>query len=243
MTSHQFYPFSALAEKNTDEEHGRVYAQTLIWSGNFLCGSGMDQFETTRSYIGINPEHFTWDLKPGESFQAPEAVLVYTEEGLGGMTHVFHDLFRDHLIRSPYLHKERPVLINNWEATYFDFDTEKLLNIARDAKESGIEMLVMDDGWFGKRNDDNSSLGDWIVNEEKLPGGLTRLSDELEKIGIGVAAYGNILSSPQVFETLIKTKAVIFVERENKSAYKNIEREKLMAGGCGVKILGAICIY
>ena len=184
VTSHQFYPFSALAEKNTDEEHGRVYAQTLIWSGNFLCGSGMDQFETTRSYIGINPEHFTWDLKPGESFQAPEAVLVYTEEGLGGMTHVFHDLFRDHLIRSPYLHKERPVLINNWEATYFDFDTEKLLNIARDAKESGIEMLVMDDGWFGKRNDDNSSLGDWIVNEEKLPGGLTRLSDELEKIGI-----------------------------------------------------------
>ena len=183
-TSHQFQPFSALCEKNTDDSHGKVYAQTLIWSGNFICGSGTDQFETIRSYVGISPEHFTWDLKAGESFQAPEAILVFTEDGFDSMTHTFHDLFRNHLIRSPYLHKERPVLINNWEATYFDFDTDKLLSIARDAKKSGIEMLVMDDGWFGKRNDDNSSLGDWTVNEEKLPGGLSRLSDELEKIGI-----------------------------------------------------------
>jgi len=183
-TSHQFQPFSALCEKNADEDHGKVYAQTLIWSGNFVCGSGMDQFETIRNYIGISPEHFTWDLKSGESFQAPEAVLVFTEDGFDGMSHIFHDLFRDHLIRSPYLHKERPVLINNWEATYFDFDTDKLLAIASDAKKSGIEMLVMDDGWFGKRNDDNSSLGDWTVNEEKLPGGLGRLSDELDKMGM-----------------------------------------------------------
>ncbi len=183
-TSHQFQPFSALCEKSANDSQGRIYAQTLIWSGNFICGSGIDQFETIRSYVGISPEHFTWDLKAGESFQAPEAVLVYTEDGFDSMSHIFHDLFRDHLIRSPYLHKERPVLINNWEATYFDFNTDKLLSIARDAKNSGIEMLVMDDGWFGKRNDDNSSLGDWIVNEEKLSGGLSRLSDELEKIGI-----------------------------------------------------------
>ena len=184
VTSHQFQPFSVLCGRNTDDSHGKVYAQNLIWSGNFICGSGIDQFETVRSYIGISPEHFTWNLKAGESFQAPEAVLVFTENGFDSMTHIFHDLFRNHLIRSPYLHKERPVLINNWEATYFDFDTDKLLSIASDAKRSGIEMLVMDDGWFGKRNDDNSSLGDWIVNEEKLPGGLKRLSDELEKMGM-----------------------------------------------------------
>ena len=183
-TSHQFQPFMALCEKNTDDSRGRVYAQILIWSGNFVCGSSMDQFDNIRSYIGINPEHFAWDLKPGESFQAPEAVLVYSEEGFDGMSHVFHDLFRDHLIRSPYLHKDRPVLINNWEATYFDFDTDKLISIASEAKKCGIEMLVMDDGWFGKRNDDNSSLGDWIVNEEKLPGGLKALSDKLEEIGM-----------------------------------------------------------
>ncbi len=183
-SSHQFQPFSALCEKNTDDSHGTVYAQNLIWSGNFVCGAGMDQFETVRSYIGISPEHFTWDLKPGESFQAPEAVLVFTEEGFDGMSHIFHDLYRSHLIRSPYLHMERPVLINNWEATYFNFNTEKLLAIASDAKKYGIEMLVMDDGWFGKRDDDNSSLGDWHVNEKKLPGGIKRLSDELEKIGM-----------------------------------------------------------
>ncbi len=183
-TSHQFQPFMALCDRNTDDATGRIYAQTLIWSGNFICGSSMDQFDNIRSYIGINPEHFKWNLKPGESFQAPEAVLVYTEDGFDGMSHIFHDLFRDHLIRSPYLHKERPVLINNWEATYFDFNTEKLLSIASEAKKCGIEMLVMDDGWFGKRSDDNSSLGDWVVNEDKLPGGLKALSDGLEKMGM-----------------------------------------------------------
>lgn len=183
-TSHQFQSFMALCDKNADDSIGRIYAQTLIWSGNFICGSSMDQFDNIRSYIGINPEHFKWNLKPGESFQAPEAVLVYTEDGFDGMSHIFHDLFRDHLIRSPYLHKERPVLINNWEATYFDFNTEKLLSIASEAKKCGIEMLVMDDGWFGKRSDDNSSLGDWVVNEDKLPGGLKALSDGLEKMGM-----------------------------------------------------------
>ena len=183
-TSHQFQPFMALCEEKTDDSTGRVYAQTLIWSGNFICGSSMDQFDNVRTYIGINPEHFNWDLKTEEAFQAPEAVLVYTEEGFDGMSHIFHDLFRDHLIRSPYLHSDRPVLINNWEATYFDFNTDKLLAIASEAKKSGIEMLVMDDGWFGKRNDDNSSLGDWIVNEEKLPGGLKALSDKLDEMGM-----------------------------------------------------------
>ncbi len=183
-SSHQFQPFAALCENNTDDSSGVVYAQTLCWSGNFVCGAGMDQFETVRAYIGISPEHFTWDLQPGEIFQTPEAVLVFSDEGLDGMSHIFHDLFREHLIRSPYLHKDRPVLINNWEATYFNFNTDKLLQIASEAKKNGIEMLVMDDGWFGKRDDDNSSLGDWFVNEKKLPGGIERLSDELEKMGM-----------------------------------------------------------
>ena len=183
-TSHQFQPFMALCDKNAGNDYGRIYAQTLIWSGNFICGSSMDQFDNIRSYIGINPEHFTWDLNPGEGFQAPEAVLAYTENGFDEMSHIFHDLFRDHLIRSPYLHKERPVLINNWEATYFDFNTDKLVSIASEAKKCGIEMLVMDDGWFGVRNDDNSSLGDWTVNEAKLPGGLKALSDKLEEMGM-----------------------------------------------------------
>ncbi len=183
-TSHQFQPFMALCDKNADDSCGRIYAQTLIWSGNFICGASADQFDNIRSYIGINPEHFRWDLNPGETFQAPEAVLVYTEEGFDGMSHVFHDLFRNHIIRSPYLRKDRPVLINNWEATYFDFDTDKLISIASEAKKCGIEMLVMDDGWFGRRSDDNSSLGDWIVNEEKLPGGLKGLSDKLEELGM-----------------------------------------------------------
>ena len=188
-SSHQFQPFMAVAEEGAGESRGRVYAQTVIWSGNFICGAGADQFDNIRAYVGINPQHFRWDLKSGESFQAPEAVLVYTEEGFDGMSHVFHNLFKEHLIRSPYLHKERPVLINNWEATYFDFDTDKLLSIAREAKKSGIEMLVMDDGWFGKRNDDNTSLGDWTVNEEKLPGGLKRLSSELTQIGMKLGIW------------------------------------------------------
>ena len=183
-SSHQFQPFFALCDGNTDDSYGTVYAQTLVWSGNFVCGAGMDQFETVRAYIGISPVHFSWDLAPGGSLQAPEAVLVFTKDGFDGMSHIFHDLFRTHLIRSPYLHRERPILINNWEATYFNFNTDKLLDIARDAKKCGIEMLVMDDGWFGKRDDDNSSLGDWFVNEKKLPGGVERLSDELEKLGM-----------------------------------------------------------
>lgn len=134
--------------------------------------------------MGINQEEFCWNLRAGESFQAPEAVLVFSAEGLGKMTRSFHDFYRQHMIRSPYRNKKRPILINNWEATYFDFNTEKLLDIAREAKKDGIEMLVMDDGWFGKRNSDNCSLGDWVVNEEKIQGGLKHLVEEVKKIGL-----------------------------------------------------------
>lgn len=181
---HQTHPFMALLDKTATEDVGDVYGINLIYSGNFLTLADRGQFDTVRLMTGINPEGFCWKLNPGESFQAPEAVLVYSGEGLNGMSHAFHDLYRTHLIRGEYRHKKRPILINNWEATYFDFTTEKLLAIAKEASKLGIEMLVMDDGWFGNRFDDNRALGDWFVNEEKLPGGLKYLVDEVNKLGM-----------------------------------------------------------
>jgi len=181
---HQTHPFMALLDKTATEDAGDVYGINLIYSGNFLTLADRGQFDTVRLMTGINPEGFCWKLNPGESFQTPEAVLVYSAEGLNGMSHAFHDLYRGHLIRGEYRDKKRPILINNWEATYFDFTTEKLLDIAREASKLGIEMLVMDDGWFGNRFDDNRALGDWFVNEEKLQGGLKYLVDEVNKLGM-----------------------------------------------------------
>ena len=137
-----------------------------------------------RVVMGIHPQGFKWKLEPGERFTAPEAVLTFSDQGMGKMSRNFHDFLRGHMIRSPYRDKKRPILINNWEATYFNFDTEKLLEIAEKAAQLGIEMLVMDDGWFGHRNDDNSSLGDWFVNEEKLQGGLKALVDRVNALGM-----------------------------------------------------------
>lgn len=134
--------------------------------------------------MGIHPEGFTWKLCSGECFEAPEVVMTYSSQGYGKMTRSFHELYRNHLIRSSYLNKDRPILINNWEATYFDFDENKLLEIAKQAAKLGIEMFVLDDGWFGKRNNDDSSLGDWNVNLEKIPGGLYQLSQALKSLGL-----------------------------------------------------------
>ncbi len=181
---HQTHPFMALLDKNATEDTGDVYGINLIYSGNFLTLADREQFDSVRLMTGINPEGFCWKLNPGENFQAPEAVLVYSSEGLNGMSHAFHDLYRQHLIRGEYRDQKRPILINNWEATYFDFNTEKLLDIAREASNLGIEMLVMDDGWFGNRYDDNRGLGDWFVNEDKIPGGLKHLVDEVNKLGM-----------------------------------------------------------
>lgn len=183
-SSHQEHPFMAWKQKNTTEEAGEVYAMNFIYSGNFLAQIEADQFGSMRAMMGIHPENFCWKLEAGEQFQAPEVVCVYSAEGIGGMTRCFHDLYRNHLIRGEYKDKKRPILINNWEATYFDFNTEKLLDIARQASRLGIEMLVMDDGWFGCRNDDNTSLGDWQVNESKINGGLKHLVEEVNKLGM-----------------------------------------------------------
>lgn len=184
ISSHQEQPFMALAEHTATQTRGEVYAMNFVYSGNFLGQVEMNQQGHLRMVMGINPEDFCWDLAAGESFQAPEVVMVYSCTGLDGMTHAFHDLYRGHLVRGPYKDKARPSVINNWEGTYFQFDTQKLLDIGREAAAAGIEMLVLDDGWFGRRNNDNSSLGDWYVNEEKLPGGLKYLVDELNKMGL-----------------------------------------------------------
>ena len=183
-SSHQHNPFIALLDKKANDEYGNVYGFNFVYSGNFLAQAEGCQFKTTRVVMGINPEDFKWILDKEEEFIAPEVVMVYSNEGLGKMTRTFHDLYRNHLIRGEYKDKKRPILINNWEATYFDFNTEKLLSIAKEASKLGIEMLVMDDGWFGKRNFDNSSLGDWVVNEEKINGGLKYLVDEVNKLGM-----------------------------------------------------------
>ena len=183
-SSHQDHPFMALCTKGTNQEQGEVYAMHFVYSGNFKVSVQNDQFDQVRMVMGIHPEDFRWKLEPGEEFQAPEVIMVYSSQGLGKMTRTFHDFYRNHLIRSIYRDKKRPILINNWEATYFDFDTEKLLAIAKQASLLGIEMLVMDDGWFGNRYDDERALGDWTVNEEKLPGGLKYLVEEVNKLGM-----------------------------------------------------------
>ena len=182
-SSHQENPFLAILDQSTTQEQGRVYGFNFVYSGNFIAQTEVSQFDSLRVLMGIHPTHFKWKLAPGESFTAPEVVMVYSD-GLDQMTHTFHDLYRTHLIRSPYRDKKRPILINNWEATYFDFDSDKLIGIAKQAAELGIEMLVMDDGWFGERNDDNSSLGDWFVNEKKLKGGLKALVDKVNSIRV-----------------------------------------------------------
>ncbi len=183
-SSQQEHPFLAVVTPDTTQDAGEVYAMNFVYSGNFVAQAEGCQFDTVRMVMGINPENFTWKLERGETFLCPEVVMVYSDEGLGKMTRTFHDLYRNHLIRGEYKNKKRPILINNWEATYFDFNTEKLLSIAKAASSLGIEMLVMDDGWFGCRNDDNTSLGDWKVNESKITGGLKALVDEVNKLGM-----------------------------------------------------------
>jgi alpha-galactosidase len=189
VSSHQEQPFLAIMDKDANEDQGEVFGMHLVYSGNFMAQAEITQFGLLRATIGINPVDFSWRLEQGESFTSPEAVLVYSSEGIGQMTRTFHNLYRSHLIRGEYRDKKRPILINNWEATYFDFDSEKLLNIAREASRLGIEMLVIDDGWFGARNDDNSALGDWVVNEEKIKGGMKNLAAEVNQLGMKLGLW------------------------------------------------------
>ncbi|RPK31264.1 alpha-galactosidase [Paenibacillus xylanexedens] len=184
MSSHQHNPFAAVVSPGTNEDHGEVFAVNLVYSGNFHAEAEVDAFGVVRLGIGLNPFDFCWVLPPGESFQTPEAVLVYSNEGIGGMSRIYHRLYRNRLCRGVHRDKERPILVNNWEATYFNFTADKIEAIAEAGSQLGIELLVLDDGWFGKRDSDNSSLGDWVEDRRKLPNGLRDLAERIERHGL-----------------------------------------------------------
>ncbi len=184
ISSHLHNPFFALCTPETTEMQGRVYGLCFVYSGNFEAIAHVDANGSVRALLGLHPEEFCWELQPGACFCTPEVLLTCSDEGLGTMSRNYHDFMRQHLIRMPWVYKERPVLINSWEAAYFDFDTDRILTLADTAAACGMDLLVMDDGWFGKRSSDDSSLGDWFVNTEKLPGGLAYLGEEIRKKGL-----------------------------------------------------------
>ena len=182
-SSHQHNPFVILCEQDAGEDHGLCYGAMLLYSGNFEAAAERTQFEDTRLVMGIHPYHFCYTLAPGQSFTAPEAALLCSSNGFAGMTHQFHRAIREHLVRDTRPGR-KPVLVNSWEATYFDFDAEKLMKLAQVSASLGIELFVLDDGWFGTRNDDRGGLGDWWVNEKKLPGGLGALAKQINALGM-----------------------------------------------------------
>ena len=184
VSSAQLNPFLAVCSKNCNENCGDVYGFNIIYSGNFYFGVELDEFENIRINGGINPFDFEWTLQTGEVFETPQAVLVYSECGFNGMSQEFHDLYREHLINKNFAKKSRPIVVNNWEATYFDFDEKKIKEIIDVAYDCDIDTFVLDDGWFGCRNDDTSSLGDWFVNSEKFPHGLKAISDYCHEKGM-----------------------------------------------------------
>lgn len=184
-SSHQQNPFVILCDKDTTEDYGRCYGFSLMYSGNFLAEAELDQYDQLRLVMGIHPKQFVYEVKPQETFECPEVVMAFSERGLTGLSHLYHDFYRTNLCESKFVTKaERPVLINSWEAAFMDFDDKKLIDIAKAAKNMGVELLVMDDGWFGKRDDDNSSLGDWVVNENKIKCGLHALVERINNLGM-----------------------------------------------------------
>ncbi|CAM3065845.1 alpha-galactosidase [Sporolactobacillus spathodeae] len=188
-SSPQHDPFFILARPGTDEKSGSAYGFSLVYSGNFSAQIEVDQYHTTRATLGINPFDFSWKLDPGSSFQTPEVVMAYSSKGLGSLSQTYHQLYRERLARGQFRDRLRPILINNWEATYFKLSEEKLLAIARVAARVGIELFVLDDGWFGHRDNDRSSLGDWIVDRRKLPHGLDWLSQQVHQLGLGFGLW------------------------------------------------------
>ena len=183
-SSHNHNPFVALVDDKGGEDFGDAFGFNLVYSGNFSADIETDYLDCTRLVMGINPIDFTWVVEPGDEFQSPEVVMVYSDSGMGKMSRTFHDLYNNNLIRGEWKNKKRPLLINSWEGSGFDFDQETLVRYAKEAKKLGIELFVMDDGWFGHRDSDNSSLGDWFVNESKLKGGLTKLIERVNAEGV-----------------------------------------------------------
>ncbi len=189
MTGPNHNPFMALLRKGADEDQGEAIGVSIVYSGNFSIETEVDTLGCPRVLAGIDPGSFSWHLEPGEIFQTPEVLTVFSTEGLGGMSRSLHRLFMNHLMRSQWTHKKRPLLINSWEAAVFDFDDNLLVDFAREAKKLGVDMLVMDDGWFGTRNDDTQALGDWQVNENKLKGGIKSLIERVNAEGLSFGIW------------------------------------------------------
>lgn len=183
-SSHQHNPFVILAERGATEDAGGCYGMSLLYSGNFSFEAEQDQYRQTRMQIGMLDEMMDYPLAPQECLYTPEAAMAYSAHGLAALSHIYHEMIRNHVCRGIYKNARRPVLINNWEATYFHFTGENILKLAEQAAELGVEMLVLDDGWFGKRDDDNSGLGDWTVNEKKLGGTLPELVEKINARGL-----------------------------------------------------------
>lgn len=183
-SSHQQNPFVALCEREACEDYGKCYGFSLMYSGNFLAEAELDQYDQLRFVMGIHPKQFVYEVGPGEVFEGPEVVMAFTTKGLTGLSHLYHDFYRSNLCKSKFVHEQRPVLINSWEAAFMKFDDVKLVEIAKAARNMGVELLVMDDGWFGKRDDDNSGLGDWYVNENKIKCGLHKLVKQINDLGM-----------------------------------------------------------
>ena len=183
-SSHHYNPFSIVCEKNADEERGRCYGFSFLYSGEFLMEAEKDQVNQTRLICGIHPDNFAWNLQPGEEFDTPEVMMTYSAVGMGDISRNLHRTIRENICRGEWKEKRRPILINNWEATYFNFTGEQLAGIAKSAAELGIELFVLDDGWFGKRDNDDSGLGDWFPNEEKLGCTLKELSEKIVDCGM-----------------------------------------------------------
>lgn len=183
-SSHQHNPFFVLKRPSATENQGEALAFSFIYSGNFLMQAEVDAHDNTRILVGIHPDAFSWKLDPGERFQTPEAVMAYTDQGLNSMSQTFHRLYQKRLARGQWRDKARPILINNWEATYFDFTEDKLVEIAKKAKECGVELFVLDDGWFGERSSDRAGLGDWVANPKRLPQGIAGIAERIENMGM-----------------------------------------------------------
>ncbi|HHX62881.1 MAG TPA: alpha-galactosidase [Epulopiscium sp.] len=243
-------PFLALKRKETTEQQGEVYGFSLVYSGSFLGQIEVCTHDMTRVMMGIHPGTFEWPLNPGESFQTPELVMVYSDKGLNKMSQSYHELYRTRLARGVWRDQERPILLNNWEATFMDFDEEKILNIVTKAKEVGVELFVLDDGWFGTRDDDHQGLGDWYVNTNKLPSGISGLSRKVEQMGMKFGLWIEpemvnknsdlyrahpdwILSTPDRFESPSRQQHVLDFSRKEVVDYihsmirKVIEESKI----------------
>ena len=188
-SSNRANPFIILHEKNVTEDNGNLFGVNLIYSGNHYESVSVNSYGKTRILTGINPEQFSFLLKEGECFEAPEAVLSFSDKGYGGLSGNLHEFIRNHIIRKEFGKKERPVLLNSWEACYFNINESKLIKLAKAAKEVGVELFVMDDGWFANRNDDSHSLGDWYVNKDKIPGGLSGLAKKINALGLSFGIW------------------------------------------------------